>query len=331
MSADFKPVMHPAGFDEALARILGEVRTGHYFSMAELLSAPGQDRQLRCSRTALLAQVAAGSNAVDQWVAERPRDPNAIVMAARVAVERACRAAANDVPQAQALGRRAAELCADAAAASPGDPVPYLGRLALAAGFDERVEGPESCPVPGTRPAFRDRWRVDPANPKGFPRMLAAVGTAAGPSPAAAQLFAASIVGSVGLSGLSPLQLLPLYALVIAYEYRKAQRDALAHLMWSTDAARTEMARGWNWFTSTSKDDWLVVDLSHLAHALVAGGRSDLAADVFQALGPYGATKPWASVSATGDAVEEFTRARATALSAASRRRDPPGPPRAVP
>ncbi|GAA1978516.1 hypothetical protein [Catenulispora subtropica] len=325
MSADFKPVMHPAGFDEALARILGEVRTGHYFSMAELLAAPGQDRQLRCSRTALLAQVAAGSNAVDQWAAERPRDPNAIIMAARVAVERACRAVANDAPQAQVLGRRAAELCAEAAASSPGDPVPYLGRLALAAGFDERIDGPASCPVPGPWHAFRDLWRVDPANREGCHRMLAAVGNGSGPSPADAQLFAASIVGSVGLSSTSPLQLLPLYALVVAYEYRKANRDNLAHLMWSTDAARAEMARGWNWFTSTSKDDWLVVDLSHLAHALVAGGRSDLAHDVFQALGPYGATKPWASVSSTGDAVEEFTRARTTALSSGSRRREPPG------
>jgi hypothetical protein len=91
------------------------------------------------------------------------------------------------------------------------------------------------------------------------------------------------------------------------------------------------MARGWNWFISTSKDDWLVVDLSHLAHALVAGGRSDLAADVFQALGPYGATKPWASVSSTGDAVEEFMRARSTAMSSATRRREPPGRSRGAP
>ena len=324
MSADFRPVMHPAGYDEALARILGEVRTGHYFSMAELLAAPGQDKQLRCSRTALLAQVAAGSNAVDQWVAERPRDPNAIAMAARGAVERACRAVANNAPRAQSLGHRAAELCAEAAALTPGDPVPYIGRLALAAGFDERVDGPASCPVPGPWHAFRDLWRVDAANREGCHRMLAAVGNGAAPSPADAQLFAASIVGSVGLSSLSPLQLLPLYALVVAYEYRKAQRDALAHLMWSTDAARAEMVRGWNWFANSSKDDWLVVDLSHLAHALVAGGRSDLAADVFHALGPYGATKPWALVSSTSDAVEEFVRARSTALSAA-RRKDPQG------
>ncbi|NUP50604.1 MAG: hypothetical protein HOW97_25325 [Catenulispora sp.] len=331
MSADFKPVMHPAGFDDALARILGEVRTGHYFSMAELLATPGQDKQLRCSRTALLAQVAAGSNAVDQWVAERPRDPNALIMAARVAVERACRAAANQAPQAQLLGRRAADLCAQAAASSPGDPVPYLGRLALAAGFDERVNGPESCPVPGPWHAFRDLWRIDPANREGCHRMLAAVGHAIGPHPADAQLFAASIVGSVGLSALSPLQLLPLYALVMAYEYRKSQRDGLAHLMWSSEAARAEMARGWTWFTTTSKDDWLVVDLSHLAHALVAGGRSDLAADVFQALGRYGSARPWATVSATGDAVEEFTRARSTALSAAARRRGPPGAGRTSP
>jgi hypothetical protein len=161
--------------------------------------------------------------------------------------------------------------------------------------------------------------------------MLGAVGTGSGPSPAAAQLFASSIVSSVGLSSLSPLQLLPLYALVVAYEYRKSQGDGLAHLLWTTDAARAELARGWNWFTHTTKDDWLVVDLSHLAHALVVGGRSDLAADVFQALGPYGSNRPWAVVSASGDAVEEFVRARSTALSAAARRTDPSGRQRAGP
>ncbi|MEY9926423.1 hypothetical protein ABH926_001045 [Catenulispora sp. GP43] len=328
---DFKPVMHPAGFDEPLARILGEVRTGHWFSMAELLADSSRDRRLRGTRIALLAQVAAGSNAVDEWVGERPRDPDAVAMAARVAVERACKAAAKGLDQAQSLGRRAAELCAEAAAMDPGDPVPYLGRLALAAGFGERVEGPASCPVPGPWHAFRDLWRVDPANREGCHRMLSAVGSGPGPSPAAAQLFAASIVSGVGLSSLSPLQLLPLYALVIAYEYRKAQNDGLAHLLWTTDSTRTEMARGWNWFTSTGKDDWLVVDLSHLAHVLVVGGRSDLAADVFAALGPYGSNRPWAVVSATGDAVEEFVRARYTALSAAARRTDPSGRQRAGP
>lgn len=324
---DFKPVMHPAGFDEPLARILGEVRTGHWFSMAELLDTA--DRGLRCTRIALLAQVAAGSNAVDQWVAERPGDLDAVAMAARVAVERACKAAAKGVPQAESLGRRAAELCAQAAAMDPADPVPYLGRLALAAGFGERVEGPNSCPVPGPWHAFRDLWRIDPANREGCHRMLGAVGGGTGPSPAAAQLFASSIVGSV--PSRSPLQLLPLYALVIAYEYRNAQRDGMAHLLWSTDAARTELARGWNWFTSTGPQDWLVVDLSHLAHALVVGGRSDLAAEVFQALGPYGSNRPWAVVSSAGDATEEFVRARTIALSAAARRTDPQGRQRAGP
>ena len=331
MSHDFKPVMHPAGFDEPLARILGEVRTGHWFSMAELLAATGNNRRLRCPQVALLAQVAAGSNAVDQWVAERPRDPDAVAMAARVAVERACRAAAKGVPQAVSLGRRASELCAEAAMLDPGDPVPYLGRLALAAGFDERVDGPQSCPVPGPWHAFRDLWRVDPANREGCHRMLAAVGSGPGPSPAAAQLFAASIVDSVGISSLSPLQLLPLYALVIAYEYRKGQRDGLAHLLWTTDSARAELARGWNWFTNTGKEDWLAVDLSHLAHALVAGGRAELAAEVFGVLGPYGASRPWALVSPSGDAAEEFVRARTTALSAAARRSDPRGRSRAGP
>lgn len=328
---DFKPVMHPAGFDDPLARILGEVRTGHWFAMAELLAASRGERRLRCTRIALLAQVAAGSNAVDQWVAENPDDPDAVTMAARVAVERACKAAAKGLGQAQSLGRRAAELCADAASMNPGDPVPYLGRLALAAGFGERIEGPDSCPVPGPWHAFRDLWRVDPANREGCHRMLNAVGNGTGPSPAAAQLFASSIVGGVGLSTLSPLQLLPLYAIVIAYEYRKAQNDGLAHLLWTTDAARGEMARGWNWFVTSSKEDWLVVDLSHLAHALLVGGRADLAAEVFAALGRYGSNRPWAVVSGTGDAVEEFVRARTTALSAAARQADHSGRQRAGP
>ena len=56
----FKPLMHPAGSDNGLAQVLGDVAAGRWLGMADLLAGP-TDWQLRCTRVTLLAKVAAVS------------------------------------------------------------------------------------------------------------------------------------------------------------------------------------------------------------------------------------------------------------------------------
>jgi hypothetical protein len=325
----FKPLMHPAGSDNDLARVLGDVAGGRWMGMADLLGGDADgtgDHQLRCTRVTLLAKVAASSNAVEEWLRERPRDGQALVMAARVAVERACRAVDAGVREAWTLLERAELQCRQACGIDPRDPAPYLGLLALACTREDRDPGPQALPVSGPWNSFRDLWRVDSGNREAHHRMMTAVGGGRQPHPADAQMFAHSTVASVGLDVGSPLQLLPLYALIGIYEHqRQTRRGELFHLLWTGEGARKDIERAWTWFEHADPRKRLVVDLSHLTHALCASRQFDRAAAVFTALGPYGSPRPWNTVTESGDAVEGLVRARALAFSAAQQPPDPGG------
>ena len=315
--------MHPAGFDEALARVLVDVQSGRWMGMADLLADTGDDRQARCTRSALLGKIAAGSNAVDEWLRERPGDRDALMMATRVAVERAGRAVEAGSREAEPLLQRAESLCRHGCDVDPSDPVPYLGLLALASSRGDRVPGLPSCPVPGPWNPFKQLWRVDPANREAGHRMLTAVGSGPTPHPADAQLFAHFTATSLGIAAGSPLQLLPLYALLGVFEHQRSRSSELAHLLWVSDAARADIERGWGWFLASDPAQRVVIDLSHLAHALAASAQYERAAAVFAALGPHGSPRPWGTVAASGDATEEFVRTRARALAVAGRAQGP--------
>lgn len=319
--------MHPAGSDNDLARVLGDVAAGRWMGMAGLLGgdAGGDgDHQLRCTRVTLLAKVAAGSNAVEEWLRERPRDGQAVVMAARVAVERASRAVEAGVREAWTLLEQAELQCRRAIEVDPRDPVPHLGLLALACVREDRDPGPAALPVSGPWSSFRDVWRVDSLNREAHHRMMTAVGGGRQPHPADAQLFAHSTVASVGLDVRSPLQLLPLYALIGIYEHQRRTRPGeLSHLLWTGEGALMDIERAWTWFEHADPRKRLVVDLSHLAHALCASRQFDRAVEVFTALGPYGSPRPWNTVTGSGDAAEGLVRARALALAAVQ---NSPGP-----
>lgn len=296
--------------------------------MADLLSDGPRsgDHQLRCTRVTLLAKVAASSNAVEAWQREHPHDGQAAVLAARVAVERATRAVDAGLREAWTLTEQAELQCRQAASVDSRDPVPHLGLLALACVREDRDPGPGALPVSGPWNTFRDVWRVDPVNREAHHRMLTAVGGGRQPHPADAQMFAQSTVASIGLDVRSPLQLLPLYALIGIYEHQlRTRRRELPHLLWTGEGARKDIERAWTWFEHADPRKHLVVDLSHLAHALCASRQFDRAAEVFAALGPYGSPRPWNAVTESGDGVEGLVRARALTISAAQQSPAPSG------
>ncbi len=89
-------VWHPAADDRVLAGVCVDVRAGRYLSACEVLAETRSDFALRAHRSLVLASEAAGTDLVERWLAEEPT-PEATLMWARVAVQRAVRAAdAND-------------------------------------------------------------------------------------------------------------------------------------------------------------------------------------------------------------------------------------------
>ena len=90
MSKELQPQFHPAGFDDALRPVLEDVRAGRWRSMRDLLEdCPTWGR--RTSRSQVLAAAAADGDAVEAWLQEEPHF-NAVMMQARVSVERALNA-----------------------------------------------------------------------------------------------------------------------------------------------------------------------------------------------------------------------------------------------
>lgn len=176
-TSDFRPVYHPAGHDNDLRAALQDLRTGRWVSMRNLLEST-PDWTLWTQRTQVLGAVAAGSDAVQAWLAEEPRSVAAAVMHARVVVERAVRAHREGHHRAQELWREAWEACRSAAHATPADPVPWVCLLALSQ-LDERQELQEHRLHPPGPMLFPGPWgllaeadRRDPCNREAYHRML---------------------------------------------------------------------------------------------------------------------------------------------------------------
>ncbi|MEY9864290.1 hypothetical protein ABH935_009946 [Catenulispora sp. GAS73] len=211
--------------------------------------------------------------------------------------------------------RRAQSACWEASQANPADPVPHLGLLALACARRTFTEGPAACPIPGPWSEFFDVWRIDPGNREAAHRMLGAIAASgAGGRVLDAQMFARWIASFPEIGPASPVKVLPLYALVRLWEQNShvASAGGLPHLLWTTDAALADIQPAWAWFRRAEPATRLVLDLSHLAHALWAAHRLDIAADVFEAIGAYGATRPWEQVA--DDGVAKLVQARAQSM-----------------
>ncbi|MFG2143654.1 hypothetical protein ACGFRG_05565 [Streptomyces sp. NPDC048696] len=332
----FAPVYHPAGFDQELRAVLADLQLGRWLAVRDLLARTGGDWALRTSRTQVLAVAAARTDAVEAWLAEEPGSADAVVMRARVAVERAVHAHRGGDAAAGVLEREARQMCLLAARRVPADPVPWVALLALAQ-VDVGLECGEHWRVAWEVMLPAGPWgllaRVGERDPAGsreaFHRMLQFFYACPHTSVADAINFAQWTV-SWAPAG-SPLRMLPLYAYMESY-WRHRQDgtlDLLQHRQWSREPVVHYVRRAFHGWSDRPAPATSVVDLNYLAHALWAGHQYADAAKVFRALDRYATRLPWAYVcddpGRPESAVREFVRARAQCLTT-TRTRTAPSP-----
>ncbi|MCT4357012.1 hypothetical protein M5362_28225 [Streptomyces sp. Je 1-79] len=317
----FRPVYHPAGHDHALRHAVQDLRTGRWVSTARLLDeTSGWADWTR--RTQVLGAVAAGGDVVQTWRTEQPDSVSAMVMHARVAVERAVRAHRGGHPRTRELWQDAWTACRDAAEQAPADPVPWICLLALAALDDRQRMAEHRLPPPapllpsGPWGLLAEAERRDPQNREAHHRMLQFFYTRSSGSLSEAVNYAqwASVSAPIG----SAVHALPLYVRVERYRRDRGHEHAL-DLHWvAEDALRDAQRALHDWFLFCATAEASLLDLNHLAHALFGAQDFTEAARVFEALGPYYTALPWAYRTARPDdrelAADFFVRARARCL-----------------
>ncbi|HWM36231.1 MAG TPA: hypothetical protein VNS49_03800 [Streptomyces sp.] len=300
-------VYSPAGFDFELRGAVEELRAGRWLAMRTLLARTGTSWGLRTTRSQVLGVVAAGSHVVEAWLQESPRDADARMMHARVAVERAVRARRESHHSAGELEEDARQECYAAAEQLPADPVPWVCLLALAR-LDHRQErgehrerAAEPMLPPGPWGLLYRAYERDRYNREAHHRMLHFLHARAEGSTGsrASAIDFVRWVSSWAPAG-SELLALPLYAYIEQYRRQRAQQknEPLLRQQWAHDPLALDARSALHgWFDHTDPTTQSVLDLNHLAHALWAGGRTADAARVFAALGPYFTPQPWLQVA----------------------------------
>lgn len=328
-------VYHPAGHDDELRVALVELQAGRWRTARELLGETGTHWTLRTSRTQLLAVAAARSDVIGTWLAEEPSSYDAQLMAVRVAVERALRAHRQQHPQTLEFETKARRAALLAARRAPYDPVPWVCLVALAQidtlqlRQDHRMRSTEPMLPSGPWRLLHEVNQRDPYNREAYHRVLQfllALDGLRAASLAAVVDFGWSVAGQHPVG--SPLLLLPAYAQV---EQRRARVDPLWRRQWAEEPSLSYTLNAFHdWFRKAPPGLRSVTDLNHLSYALWAGHQYLEAAEVFEAMGPYAAREPWASVhdgAALADPGEALLlRARAESLSFARTHRPRTGP-----
>ncbi|MDI3421577.1 hypothetical protein [Streptomyces luteolus] len=322
-----RPVYHPAGHDAALRAVLEDLRAGRWVSTRTLL-AETADWGVWTQRTQILATAAAGSDVLLAWRAEEPYSVVLTVLHARVAVERALRAHRSGHQRTAELWREAAEACRHASHASPEDPVPWIGLLALAQ-LDEgrhwaehRLPAPEPMLFDGPWQLLAQADKRDPGNREAYHRMLQfAYQHRPGASMTAAVNFVQWAASSAPAG--SALHVLPLYARVERYR-REGGHERALDLHWiSEEATRGAVHALRLWFDHSAPDTRSLLDLGHLAHALWGAHQFHDALRVFDALDPYFTVIPWSyrttSPGSSEAAADLFVQARSRCRAAVGR------------
>ncbi|MFJ8636513.1 hypothetical protein [Streptomyces sp. NPDC093568] len=295
---------HPAADDRVLGSVCVDVRAGRWLSARDALAETRGDFGLRAHRSLVLASEAAGSDLVERWLVEDP-GPEAALMWARVAVLRALRAADARDPRTDALERIALAACDRAATADPGDPTPWVAKLAMARLHRLRDQAPRGLLTAPAGPwrLFAHVLSLDPWHREAHHRFLACFFPRYGGSVTAAWDVAAFLGQRAPAD--SPVRLLPLVALVECYD----RSQLLADRVWEQPQWRsTALSIHQDWLPAAAGYPFTpVLDLAYLAHALVMAGCEAQALTAFTAMGPYASRMPW---SAFGDPAEQLSRAR---------------------
>ncbi|RYJ30142.1 hypothetical protein CU044_1496 [Streptomyces sp. L-9-10] len=332
-SDNMRPVYHPAGHDNELRAAVQDLRTGRWVSMRNLLAATS-DWALWTQRTQVLAAVAAGSDAVRAWLSEEPRSVAAHVMHTRVLVERAVRAHREGHARTQELWQQAWEACGGAARHAPDDPVPWVCLLALSQLDgrqrleEHRLPPPGPMLFPGPWALLAEADKRDPYNREAYHRMLQFVYARRADGSLSEAVNFVQWAASSAPQG-SALHVMPLFVRVERYRRENGHEKAL-DLHWVTEDATRDALRALNlWFDHAVLAEASLLDLNHLAHGLWGSLQFEQGARVFEALGPYYASVPWAyrtrSPGDAGQAEDVFLRARGRCLAAARDQRDGPG------
>ncbi|MEU6277455.1 hypothetical protein ABZ871_34390 [Streptomyces populi] len=324
-------VVDLAGRDDELRRALEDLRMNRYSAMRDVLMKTFGDWPLRTARSQVLAVGAGDGGAVAAWLEEEPRSADALLMWARVLTRQAVRAFRHG--KSEALLHRAADVARDACWTAmrhwPEDPVPWVCLLDLAKlpmdlrhldpFFRQRPHPwglpPEIGLFGGPWPLLHEADRRDPGNREAYHRMREYADTRLSGSQAMDFTRWAASCAPHG----SPLKVLPLYALVSLYQRRHPDGRHGAIAFWTTAQVKHYARKACDdWFDATpvlAGPQLSLLDLNHLAFALVTSGETG-ASRVFEMIGPYATSAPWAQVSETlgRDWQSEFRRTRDSLL-----------------
>ncbi|MFK0284233.1 hypothetical protein ACIQVL_27755 [Streptomyces sp. NPDC090499] len=314
-------IVSPIGADTDLRNALQDLQLGRFHAAQDLLRMTGRNWGLRTSRSQLLAAGASEPGVFKMWLDEEPDDPDAAMMWARVLARAALNAHRRGKSR-DVVGRAAqlaAQACNRASDLLPECPVPWVDRLQLTQlpykpeYFDPHAQ---ARPIPwdvlpptvgvhdhgmyhrGPWPLLREIDARHPGNREGYHRMRQYFQTRQGT--AASMDFSCWMVLSEPPS--PELWLLPVYALVDKYRKEHGEDGETGTLrFWQTASAGLHATNAYSrWFAQIPPVDypWVsMTDLSHLAHALVANGETQRAADVLRAMGPYVTAQPWQDVN----------------------------------
>ncbi|MEU2774632.1 hypothetical protein ABZ646_17225 [Streptomyces sp. NPDC007162] len=278
----------------------------------------GREWGLRTSRSNMLAAGAGDPGIFKLWLDEEPDSPDAAMMWARVLTRAALRAFRSGMGE-EVVGR-AARLAAKAgwraADLLPECPVPWVDKILLAQlpypahyldpyarhrqmPWDELPGGREQgMPHLGPWPLLGEVAARHPGNRAGYHAMRQFFQRVR--SPGAAMDFSCWLLMSEPPS--PELWMLSVYALGDKFRKEHGEEGRAGTLrFWQTGTVGHHAVNAYDkWFAELPPTEypWVsMADLSHLAHALVANGESQKAADVLRAMGPYVTAQPWKDVN----------------------------------
>lgn len=223
----------PAWRDERLTAACTDVRSGIVGAGREVLAETRSTRDFarRGYASALLGALAAGTNLAELWVEDAPRNPDALLLAARVQTARAAKALRTNSNSARPLVDGAVAAIHAAGAAWPADPTPWVAMLALVKNYRGDAAGePSISELAGLRGPWelveQGIWPRDPNNREAARHLLDYFGPRSSGSNAQMAQIAAYLAQRSPQD--SPVRLLPLAARIEAEPDPEAEAVAAA-------------------------------------------------------------------------------------------------------